>query len=91
MGYMASAASPFKQGLSTLLHATKKKEPQRGRPPSLLTDEQIANIRWLHENKGRKAHTLAKDYGTSVSYMSRILAYEYRWRIDPSPPSEPSS
>lgn len=59
----------------------KAVERKRGRPATLLTEEQVLECRARHEFAGWSAVDCAKHYGPSVHYMHQLLSYSIRSRL----------
>lgn len=58
----------------------------RGKPATLMTDEQVIECRVAHEHNGEKPHVLARRYGTSLEYMKALLDYRTRSKLFPPDP-----
>lgn len=65
----------------------KKHKPGYGaNQPTLLTDEQVLEIRSLHEFDGWKRAQLFEKYGhlgITLGYLTKLLSYETRSKLIP--------
>lgn len=63
----------------------KARSETRGRPPTLLTEQQVLEARARHEFFGWPYWQCAKLYGTSKQYMRNLMAYQVRGHLIPTP------
>jgi len=56
----------------------------RGRPPTLLTDEEVIECRVLFETKMRSKNALCQKYDIDIAYITRLLNYLTRSRVIPT-------
>lgn len=54
------------------------KERKRGSPAIRWTDDQIAEMRRLHEQEGLSVVEVAKHFGATYRYARQVCAYEIR-------------
>lgn len=80
---------PSVPGTYTPTPRAKKKPPRRGfqvkQPtvPTLLTDHQVLEARWLSEFGGWTRRRIAEHYGLAEAYVRNLLRYQTRSKLYP--------
>lgn len=80
---------PSVPGTYTPTPRAKKKTPSRGfqvkqsTVPTLLTDHQVLEARWLFEFGGWSTHRVMGHYGLSKGYVRSLLCYQTRSKLYP--------
>lgn len=81
---------PSVPGTYTPTPSAKKKTPTRGfdlsrtrHGPTLLTDHQVLEARWLFEFGGWTTRQVWEHYGLSEAYVRSLLRYQTRSKLFP--------
>ncbi len=62
-----------------------KGEKKRNGPPTILTEQQVLECRSSHEFHRWNVNMCHAHYQTTVKYMRKLLNYELRGRLIPTP------
>lgn len=86
MSWSSYKAAYFHSGLAKQGDVLVKKERKKPNIKTLLTDEQVLDVRRQYEFEGVSPETLylqTKEFGVSRDYLYRLLQYQTRSKLIP--------